>query len=295
MRSLLFVPGDSPRKLEKSLSSGADVLLVDLEDSVAPGSKDEGRTTTFRFLEESQVLPNAPRIYVRVNDLHSGLIDKDLAAVMPAGPAGIMLPKSESGRDLQHLHSKLDVQEARNGLADGSTGILLVATETAGSLFSLGTYAGVSQRLTGMAWGAEDLSADIGATANRDADGTFTEPFRLARNLCLFGAVSAATVPIDTVYTNFRDETGLANECRDAARDGFTAKMAIHPAQVPVINEIFTPSEEAVKQATRIVEAFSGADDTGVIGLDGEMLDRPHLKRAEHLLARAGLAGKQDV
>lgn len=292
MRSLLFVPGDSERKLEKSLTSGADVVIVDLEDSVAPDAKDTGRRVTREFLERIAAVraSSQSQFFVRVNDLRSGWTDADLGEVMQAAPAGIMLPKSESRIDLQDLHARLDVHEAENDLPDGSTGVLLVASETAASVFGLGTYGGASDRLQGLAWGGEDLSADVGASTNRDVQGHFTEPYRLVRNLCLFGAVAAQTAPIDTVYTNYRDLDGLASECREAERDGFTAKMAIHPAQVAIINEVFTPSEDAIAQARRIVDAFSASGDKGVIGLDGEMLDRPHLKRAQRTLQRAEMS-----
>jgi len=290
MRSLLFVPADSERKLDKSLASGADVVILDLEDSVAPQAKEAGRSLANSFLKQAKAAAGSQRFFVRINDLRCGLADADLEAVMDAGPDGIMLPKSESGRDLQDLHARLDVLEAACGLEDGATRILLVASETAASVFGLGTYGAKSDRLEGLAWGGEDLSADIGASTNRDGSGAFTEPFRLVRNLCLFAAVAAHAAPIDTVYTNFRDLEGLAGECRGAERDGFTAKLAIHPAQVPIINGIFTPSEEALARARRIVEAFAASGDQGVIGLEGEMLDRPHLKRALRTLERAGLS-----
>ncbi|MCA1242603.1 CoA ester lyase [Stappia stellulata] len=291
MRSLLFVPADSERKLAKGLDSGADVLLIDLEDSVALDAKENARAVAARFLAEARERSERPRLYVRVNALDTGETDADLAAVMPAAPEGIMLPKSISGASVQQLDAKLAVHEAQNDLPDGSTRIVIVATETAASLFNLGSYAGASARLDGLSWGAEDLSADIGALGNRDASGGFTEPFRMARNLCLFGAVAASAIPIDTVFTNFRDLDGLRREAEDALRDGFTAKMVIHPAQVPVINEVFTPSADAIADARRIVDAFAAAGDPGVVGLDGEMLDRPHLRRAEKLLARARAAG----
>lgn len=292
MRSLLFVPGDSERKLEKALSSGADVLLVDLEDSVALDAKQTARDVTARFLAAQREVASRPRLYVRVNALDTGQTDADLAAVMAAMPEGIMLPKSVSGADVQHLAAKLAVQEAENDIADGQTRILAVATETAASLFNLGTYQGASPRLEGLTWGAEDLSADIGALASRTPDGAFSEPFRLARNLCLFGAVAAAATPIDTVFTNFRDMDGLRTEAMQALRDGFTAKMAIHPAQVPVINEVFTPSEDEIAKARAVIGAFAAAGNPGVVGLDGEMLDRPHLRRAEKVLARAEAASR---
>lgn len=291
MRSLLFVPGDSPRKLEKGLASGADVLLIDLEDSVALPAKEEARRTTAAFLQEAVPQGGRPRLFVRVNAFDTGLTEDDLSVVMPMAPDGIMLPKSLSGRDATRLDAALAVHEAMADLEDGITEILVVATETAASVFSLGSYAGASPRLRGLSWGAEDLSADIGASATRGEDGLFTGPFQLVRNLCLFGAVAAEVAPIDTVYTNFRDADGLRAECEEAARDGFTAKMAIHPAQVPVINEVFTPSEADVARARAIVDAFAARPGAGVIGLDGEMLDRPHLRRSEKILERARLSG----
>ncbi len=291
MRSLLFIPGDSSKKLDKGLACGADVLLIDLEDSVAAGDKAKARTITRDFLKAHVAAEVRPRLFVRVNALDTGLIDEDLAVAMAGHPDGIMLPKSISGADITHLGAKLAVQEAIHELDDGSTGIIAVATETAASVFNLGTYKGASPRLGALTWGGEDLSADIGALANRDENGVFTEVYRVVRALCLMGAVAAEAMPIDTVFTNFRDIEGLRREAMEALRDGFTGKMAIHPAQVPVINEIFTPAQKDIDKAKRIVEAFTDAGDAGVIGLDGEMHDRPHLRRAEKLLARARAAG----
>lgn len=290
MRSLLFVPGDDRRKLDKGLASGADVMLIDLEDSVAAAAKPEARALAAEFLRAARPKHERPRLYVRINAFDSGHAEADLDAIMPAAPEGVMLPKSLSGRDVARLDAMLAVHEAEAGLDDGGTKIVVVATETAASLFTLGTYQGASPRLTGLAWGGEDLSADLGSSANRE-NGSFTEPYRFARNLCLFGAVAAGVAPVDTVYTNFRDLEGLRVECEEAVRDGFTAKMAIHPAQVTVINEVFTPNAREIERAGRIVAAFRNAGDAGVIGLDGEMLDRPHLTRARKLLERARLAG----
>lgn len=293
MRSLLFVPGDSERKLAKAFEAGADVLLVDLEDSVAPGRKAAARETAAAFVADAVRRSPRPLVYVRLNALDTGLLDDDLAVLMPAAPDGVMLPKAGGGTDVQALDVRLQVAEARAGLADGSTRIVAIATETAAALFTLGSYRGASARLSGLTWGAEDLSADVGASAARDASGAYTDLFRQARALTLAGAVAAGVVPIDTVFTAFRDEDGLRAEAEAAARDGFLAKMAIHPAQVPVINRAFTPSDEAIARARAIVEAFAaagGAAATGVVGLEGEMLDRPHLVRAERLIARAGAA-----
>lgn len=288
MRSLLFVPGDSRRKLDKALGSGADALLIDLEDSVALDAKAEARSVTAGFLEEAKGLAERPRLYVRVNGLTTGLTDADLDGVMGGGPDGIVLPKAVGGADAAHLGAKLAVREAEFGLEDGATRILAIATENALGVFALGTFAGASHRLMGLAWGGEDLSADLGAEANRGENGLYTEPYRLARSLTLLGAAAAGVDAVDAVYTNFRDMEGLAAECREARRDGFVAKMAIHPAQVPVINEAFTPSEDAVAKAMAVVAAFRENPGAGVVGIGGEMLDRPHLVRAERLLARAG-------
>ena len=283
MRSLLFVPGDSERKIGRAGESGADVLILDLEDSVAPGNKAAARACTLSALTG----PRSSLLYVRINALDTDLADGDLEAVLPARPDGIVLPKSQSARDVQDLSARLDALETEHGIAPGSTRILPIVTETAASLFHTGTYREAGPRLEAMSWGAEDLSADLGASANRDEAGAYFDAYRLARTLCLTGAVAAGVAPVDTVYTNFRDEDGLRREAETSAVEGFTAKLAIHPAQVPVINEVFTPSAEAVGRANRIVEAFRDAGDAGVIGLDGEMLDRPHLVRAENLLARA--------
>ena len=287
MRSLLFVPGDSARKLEKALTSGADVLLVDLEDSVALTAKEEARRVTAEFLAQARDMVERPGLFVRINGLTTGMTDTDLNAIMSSAPDGIVLPKTVGGRDVSHLGAKLAVREAEFGLPDGATRVIAIATENAAGVFALGTFAGASHRLVGLAWGGEDLSADIGAETNRREDGAYAEPYRLARALTLLGATAAEVDAIDSVYTNFRDMEGLAAECREARRDGFAAKMAIHPAQVPVINEAFTPSEEALARARAVIEAFAANPGAGVVGVDGEMLDRPHLKRAERLLWRA--------
>ncbi len=289
MRSLLFVPGDDPRKLAKGLGAGADVLLIDLEDSVARGRKSEARKIATDFVGETRRKERRPRLYVRVNAMATGMTGDDLDAVMAAAPDGIMMPKCGSGGDVQLLSSMIAVREAENGLPDGATRIIAIATETAASLFHMGTYAGASRRLAGLTWGGEDLSADIGAETNKLADGNWTDPYRLARSLCLFGASAAEVAAIDTIHAAFRDIEGLRTEAEAARRDGFTAKMAIHPAQVPVINAVFTPTPEAVARARRIVDLFRDNPGLGVVGLDGEMLDRPHLRRAERILAQAGI------
>jgi citrate lyase subunit beta/citryl-CoA lyase len=284
MRSLLFVPGDSEKKLAKGLASGADALIVDLEDSVSADRKAAARETALAFLHSTR--RNGLKLLVRVNALDTGLTDDDLDAIVPGRPDAIMLPKAAGGVSVTHLHAKLSAREAMAGLPDGDIAIVALATETAASLFTTGTYAGASPRLAALTWGAEDLSADLGAEANRDEDGDFLDPYRLARTLCLAGASAAGVPAIDTVYVDFRNDAGLRRECEEARRDGFTAKMAIHPAQVAIINEVFTPTPEAVAHARSIIAAFAAQPGAGVVGIGGKMYDRPHLVRARVLLGR---------
>ncbi|CAM5646306.1 CoA ester lyase [Mycolicibacterium aubagnense] len=290
MRSLLFVPGDSERKLEKGFASETDVVIVDLEDSVAAQNKAAARAVAADFIAGHRSKTSAA-IYVRVNDLTTGLTDEDLVAVVSSKPDGIMLPKSNSGQDIQQLSAKLRVQEARAGLADGAIRILPIITETAAGVLAAASYAGASSRLSGLTWGAEDLSAAIGARMARDEHGRYTDVFRLARAMTLLAASSAEVAAVDTVFPNFSDMAAFKAECVEAERDGFTAKMAIHPAQVPVINAAFTPSREAVERSAAIVAAFAAAGNPGVVGIEGKMYDRPHLRLAERLLARAKAAG----
>ncbi|MGY2995801.1 HpcH/HpaI aldolase/citrate lyase family protein [Mesorhizobium sp. URHB0026] len=290
MRSLLFVPGDSERKLEKGFGAGADVVIVDLEDSVAPGNKERAREIAARFILERRGQTNSA-LYVRVNDLSTGMTDDDLAKLVPARPDGIMLPKSNSGQHVQQLAAKLRVREAENGLRDGSIKILPIITETPAGVLAAATYAGTSARLAGLTWGAEDLSAAIGARSARDEHGRYTDLFRHARLTTILAAGAAEVAAIDTVFPGFRDMAALAAECAEAERDGFTGKMAIHLDQVSVINAAFTPSAEAVRQSAAIVTAFEAAGNPGVVGIDGKMFDRPHLRLAERLLARAKAAG----
>jgi citrate lyase subunit beta/citryl-CoA lyase len=289
MRSLLFVPGDSEKKLDKGLSSGADALIVDLEDSVSTDRKAAARQVALAFLKDAK--RDGQKLFVRVNALDTGLTDDDLDAIVPGRPDAIMLPKAAGGESVAHLHAKLSTREAIAGLPDGAIGIVALATETAASLFTTGTYRDCSPRLAGLTWGAEDLSAELGAEANRDENGRFLDPYRLARTLCLAGASAAGVPAIDTVYVDFRNEAGLRRECEEARRDGFAAKMAIHPAQVAVINAVFTPTPEAIAHARSIVEAFEANPGAGVVGIGGKMYDRPHLVRAKLLLAKAGKAG----
>jgi citrate lyase subunit beta/citryl-CoA lyase len=286
MRSLLFVPADSAKKLDSAMRSGADALIVDLEDSVAPDSKAKARESAAAFLKSAAQTAHRPYLIVRVNSLQTGLTDADLDAVVPAKPDAIMLPKAEGGASVMHADAKLAVREAISSLPDGRIKILPIATETAASLFLAGTFGGASARLLGLTWGAEDLSAELGAQTNRDAQGRFLDPYRLARALCLVGASAARVPAIDTVYVDFRNSDGFRRECEEALRDGFTGKMAIHPAQVPIINEVFTPSAEAIERAKAVVDAFAASPGAGVVNIGGVMFDQPHLTRAKQMLAR---------
>lgn len=293
MRSLLFVPSDSEKKLAKGFATGADVVIVDLEDSVAADNKAAARTIAAEFIIANRSTTKSA-IYIRVNDLSTGLTDDDLAATIKAAPDGVMLPKSNGGKDVQNLSAKLRVHEAEAGLPDGSTRILPIITETAAGVLAAGTYADASPRLSGVTWGAEDLSAAVGAPSARDEHGQYTDLFRFARTMALLAASSAEVAAIDTVFPNFRDAEAFERECREAVRDGFTGKMAIHPDQVAVINAAFTPSQESVAHSKAVVEAFAAAGNPGVVGINGKMYDRPHLRLAERILARgraAGLAG----
>ena len=288
MRSLLFVPADGGRKFDKAMASGADAVIVDLEDSIAPERKTAARGLAAAFLREAAAQAARPRLIVRINGLQTGLADADLDAVIPGRPDAIMLPKAEGGTAVVHADAKLATREAIAGLPGGHVEIIALATETAQSLFLAGTYRGASARLTGLTWGAEDLSAELGALANRDADGSFLDPYRLARVLCLAGAAAAEAAAIDTVYVDFRNEAGLRRECEEARRDGFIGKLAIHPAQVAVINDVFTPKPDAIARAQAIIDAFAAAPGAGTVGIGGVMYDRPHLVRARQVVARAG-------
>ena len=291
MRSFLFVPADGGKKLDKAMASGADAVIIDLEDSIAPQAKAAARKSAAAFLTEVGKSADRPHLLVRVNGIATGLIDEDLDVVAGARPDAIMLPKAEGGASIIHVDAKLTACEAIAGLPDGSIKILAIATETAPALFLAGTYAGASSRLEGLTWGAEDLSADLGAETNRDGDGQFLDPYRMARALCLAGAAAARVPAFDTVTPDFRNADLLRREAEEARRDGFQGKIAIHPAQVPIINEVFTPTPAAVAQARAIVAAFDANPGKGAVAIEGVMYDRPHLARAGRVLARAKSAG----
>src|SRR5581483_9340691 len=275
IRSFLFVPADSEKKLAKGLESGADAVILDLEDSVAADRKGAAREMALAFLRQHAPAKSRPRLVVRVNALDTGLTDADLDGVVAGKPDLILLPKAEGGPAVTHLDAKLTAREAIHGLPEGAIKIIALATETAAALFLCGTYRGSSPRLTGITWGAEDLSAELGAETNRDAAGRFTSPYWLARNLSLAAAAAARVEAIDTIYADFRNLSGLREETEEARRDGFTSKMAIHPAQVAIINEVFTPTAAAIESANAVVAAFAADPTAGVVAIGGVMYDRP--------------------
>lgn len=281
-RSLLFVPGDSPRKFERAAAGEADALVLDLEDSVVPEAKAAARGMVREMLAKG-----APgkQLWVRVNPLDSGLTEADLAAVTGGRPFGVFLPKSRGGEDVKRLAGLLDRHEATSGVPVGGTQILPIATESGAAVFGLGTYAGSSPRLWGLTWGAEDLAADVGTLVNR-VDGRYTEPFRVARSLCLYGAAAAGVRAIDTVCVDLDDDAVVASESAEARRDGFTGKMAIHPRHIGAINAAFTPSAAEREWARRIVAAFEANPELGTFRLEGKMIDRPHLRAARRVLGQ---------
>lgn len=279
LRSLLFVPADRPERFAKAAATGADAVIIDLEDSVAPANKEAARGAVREYLARPE-----PRVrrFVRINPLDSGHLEADVAAAR--GADGIMLPKAQGARDVAALLTAFGAD---------CPPILPIATETPAAIFALGSYAEAGASLAGLTWGAEDLPAAIGAETSREADGRLTPPYEMARSLTLFAAHAAGVAAIETVYPAIKDVDGLAAYAARAARDGFTGMMAIHPSQVAPINAAFTPSEAAVAAARRIVEAFAAAPGAGALQLDGKMIDAPHLKQARALLARMG--GEPDV
>ena len=283
LRSLLFVPGDSEKKLAKSTSTAADALILDLEDSVAPERTALARGMVAEFLQ-AHPDRSQQQLWVRINPLQTPEALADLVAVMPARPDGIMLPKPLNGLHAQQLGHYLSALETREGLALGSTRIIPVATEVPGALFDLQSYAGASPRLQGLTWGAEDLATAVGASSNRDASGEFTFTYKLARSLCLLASAHAQIQAIDTLSVDFKDIQALALDVQQACREGFSGKLAIHPDQVEVINQGFTPSAHDISHAQRIVDAFAQAHGAGAVQLDGKMVDKPHLTQALRLL-----------
>ncbi|HSW15324.1 MAG TPA: CoA ester lyase [Solimonas sp.] len=286
-RSWLFAPGDSEKKMEKAAASAADVALFDLEDAVAEAEKPKARALVLAFLQSQPV--DRSRLWVRINPLDGPHALADLAAVMPGRPGGIMVPKTRGGADLVVLDHYLSALEVANGIELGSTKVFPLVTETAEGMLTTGSYIG-APRLVAMTWGAEDLADDLGASENKNADGSYGFTYELARSLCLVGAAAARVAAIDTIQGDFRDLEGLRKRATQCRRAGFRGMLAIHPAQVEVINTAFQPSEEEIAQAQEIVDLFAANPGLGTIGYKGGMLDRPYLARAQQLLRLAGRA-----
>ena len=280
-RSYLFVPADSERKMKKAADIGADALILDLEDSVAADARPAARELARDYLAGKE------NVWVRINPIDTEDATADLNGIMPSAPAGIVLPKPRAADDLLRLARRLDELETEHGIDAGKTGILAICTERPEALFTLGSYVGATSRLAGLSWGAEDLSTAVGASTNRDDDGKWLPPYELARSLCLFAATAAEVPAIDTVFTDFRNADGLALFAANARRDGFSGMLAIHPAQVDVINRAFVPTAAELDRAERIVALFDENPGAGALGMDGEMVDRPHLVQAERILQLA--------
>ncbi|MDD2870024.1 CoA ester lyase [Neomegalonema sp.] len=278
LRSLLFTPGDRPDRMLKALESGADAVILDLEDAVSPERKPEARRHAAELLASAG---RPARVFVRINPLQGPEADRDLAAVLEGAPDGLVLPKSESAQSVSALQARVSAHGGR------LPPVLPIATETPAAVFGLGTYRAVAPLLCGLTWGAEDLPAAIGAATSREPDGGYSAPYEMVRSLTLFGAHAAGVSPIDTVFPAFRDVAGLADYAARARRDGFRGMMAIHPAQVPAINAAFAPSAAEIDWARRVLAAFAAAAGAGAVNLDGAMLDAPHRKQAERILEEA--------
>lgn len=283
LRSMLFVPGDSARKFAKAARCGADALILDLEDAVAPSQKDVARIHVAGLLDDRSA--HDWSFFVRINPLDSGLAEADLAAVVKAGLDGILLPKANGAEDVVTLAAMLDRLETAAGLVIGTVKVAVVATETPRAMFNLGSYASAPPRLVALTWGAEDLAAAIGAVSNKEDDGAWTSPYVQARALCLYAAAAAEVLAIDTLYVDFRDDAGLDLDCRRSRRDGFTGRIAIHPDQVATINHAFRPTDAEIDIARRVVDAFDAQPTAGALAIDGKMYDIPHLKAARKTLA----------
>lgn len=280
MRSWLFAPGDSERKMTKAVESGADVVLLDLEDAVTPENKPLARQIVHDFVKDHV---ERARIWVRVNPFDGPYTLTDLAAIMPAHPGGIMLPKVYGRADVEMLDHYLSAFEAAYGIDVGSTPVIVLVTETAEAMFHTGDYKG-APRVVALTWGAEDLADAIGASSNRNPDGSYAFTYELARSMCLLGAATAGVTAIETIQGDFRDLETLRRRAEKVRRDGYRGMLAIHPAQIDVINAAFTPTEEEIADARAIVDLFAANAGVGAIGYKGGMLDRPYLSRAEHLL-----------
>lgn len=286
-RSWLFAPGDSEKKMAKAMEGEADIVLIDLEDAIAPDSKAGARPMVHDFLQSHP--EQRHRLWVRINPLDGPHALPDLAAVMPARPGGIMLPKVYGPQDVETLDRYLEAFEAAHGIERGATPVIVLITETAEGMFRCGDYKG-APRVVALTWGAEDLADSLGAASNLNADGSYSFTFEMARSFCLLGAAAAGVTAVDTISADFRDLDALRARAEKVRRDGYRGMLAIHPAQVPVINAAFTPTAQEVAQAQEIVDIFAASPGVGAIGWKGGMLDRPYLARAQRLLRQAGRA-----
>ena len=286
-RSFLFVPADSERKLRKAGDVGADAIILDLEDSVAVAALPDARVLAREYLRGKS------NVWVRINSIDGREAAADLDAVMPSAPAGIVLPKPESAAAAVKLGDRITVLESEHGIEAGSTGIIPLCTECPEALFTLNSYIGATERLAGLSWGAEDLSAAIGSSRNRDEEGNWLPIYEMARSLCLLAAAAAEVPAIDTVFTDFKNMDGLRQYAANARRDGFSGMLAIHPAQIDVINTAFIPTNKEVENAARIVALFAENPGAGTVAMDGKMIDRPHLTQARRLLKMAQQARKK--
>ena len=284
-RSWLFAPGDSDKKMTKAMEGTADIVLIDLEDAVAPDNKANARPMVHDFLKANPAQRH--RLWVRINPFDGPHTLSDLAAIMPASPGGIMLPKVYGRADVEKLDHCLSALEVAHGIDEGSTPVIVLITETAEAMFHTGDYKG-APRVVALTWGAEDLADSIGASSNRNADGSYSFTYELARSLTVLGAATAGVTAIETISADFKDLEALRARAERVRRDGFRGMLAIHPAQVDVINEAFTPTAEEVAEAQEVVDLFAANPGVGAIGWKGGMLDRPYLARAERLLKQAG-------
>lgn len=284
-RSWLFAPGDSERKMTKAMEGTADIVLIDLEDAVAPESKAAARPMVHDFIKANPA--QRARLWVRINPFDGPHTLADLAAIMPAQPGGIMLPKVYSRAEVEKLNHCLSALEVAHGIEEGSTPVIVLITETAEAMFHTGTYKG-APRVVALTWGAEDLADSIGASSNKNPDGSYSFTYELARSLTVLGAATAGVTAIETISADFKDLEALRLRAEKVRRDGFRGMMAIHPAQVDVINAAFTPTDEEIAEAQEVVDLFAANPGVGAIGWKGGMLDRPYLARAERLLRQAG-------
>jgi citrate lyase subunit beta/citryl-CoA lyase len=287
MRSMLFLPADSEKKIAKGEGTNADGLILDLEDSVAPSRKEEARRLARAYLDARPLGARGKKLLVRINPLDGAMTLDDLAAVVGGAPDYVLLPKYRTREDVIRLDHYLSALEVREGVPRGHIRILVIGTETGQGVLNLAGLTGASPRLAYVSWGEFDLSADVGAETHLLPDGTWDDLFRTARALCLAAAASAGIEPCNTVFTDYKDDAGLETAALGARRAGFTCMMAIHPNQVDTINRVFSVGEKELEWSRRVVEAFDASPDVGVVGLDGIMLDKPHYTQAKRIIARA--------